>query len=353
MPPEEPVAPAIGLHLTRTEEHVAEIDAVAGLFAGAGTGRVGIEGLLADLPRRARRTFAPHPRLLGRAVSRALTWDAFDRRDTNWWPQGISTSVNTGTSREALVVSWYAKNDHGSRVSFLDLASKRYEHVLLAEPATVAGKPGLKPLKVHAGGVVWHGRYLHVAATGRGFFTFRLDDLMRVPDSSPIETYGHRYVLPVRFAYQARAEEGFERLRYSFLSLDRSTDPPWLIAGEYGSRKQTRRLARIPTDAETGLLATDADGFSRPIIDERGEVRMQGAVIAEGTYYVTASQGHWTPGTMYVGRPGSFRAYRWATPMGPEDLAWWPSTDLLWSVSEHPRRRWVFAMSRSRFRAGG
>jgi hypothetical protein len=35
--------------------------------------------------------------------------------------------------------------------------------------------------------------------------------------------------------------------------------------------------------------------------------------------------------------------------MGPEDIAYWPSTDELWSVSEWPRRRWIFSMKRSWF----
>ena len=54
------------------------------------------------------------------------------------------------------------------------------------------------------------------------------------------------------------------------------------------------------------------------------------------------------PGSVYVGRPGAWRRHRWAVPMGPEDLTYWPSTDGLWSLTEHPRRRWVFAMRRSR-----
>jgi hypothetical protein len=52
------------------------------------------------------------------------------------------------------------------------------------------------------------------------------------------------------------------------------------------------------------------------------------------------------PGSVYVGRPGAFTRHRWAAPMGPEDIAYWPSADLLWSLSEHPRRRWVFAIPR-------
>jgi hypothetical protein len=35
--------------------------------------------------------------------------------------------------------------------------------------------------------------------------------------------------------------------------------------------------------------------------------------------------------------------------MGPEDIAYWPSTDRFWSVSEHRHRRWVFSMKRSYF----
>jgi hypothetical protein len=343
----EPTEPVSGLHLTRTDENAAEIDAVTALVEQHGGARVGVEGVLADLPRRVRRTFAPTPRLLGRKVTRALTWEAADRRDPDWWPQGISTSVRTGVDRDALVVSWYSKAGAGSRVSLVDLGSRRYQHVLLAEPTSEGGEPALRPLAIHAGGIVWHGRYLHVAATGRGFVTCRFDDLLRVPDGAGVETYGHRYVLPVRFSYVAKADKGFERLRFSFLSLDRTTEPPVLVAGEYGSAKQTHRLARFPTEADTGLLATGEDGFSRPVLDDRGEVRMQGAVVAAGRYYVTASQGSRKPGTMYAGRPGAFRRHRWSTPPGPEDIVWWPSTDLLWSVTEHPRKRWIYAMKRA------
>ena len=77
---------------------------------------------------------------------------------------------------------------------------------------------------------------------------------------------------------------------------------------------------------------------------------MQGAVIAAGRYHVTVSHGPWMPGTMCAGRePGSMRVRRWALPMGPEDLSYWPSTDRIWSVTEHPRRRWIVAMDRAWF----
>ena len=210
---------------------------------------------------------------------------------------------------------------------------------------------------MHAGGIVWLGPYLHVAATARGVVTCRLDDILRVPDGVGVDlarlaveddqvaTYGYKYVLPVRFSYRAVTGDGLERLRYSFLSLDRAAVPMQLVVGEYGNRSQTRRLARYPLDPETLVLAAGDDGASRPLgLEEHGAVRMQGAAIARGTWYVTASTGPWVPGSVYVGHPGSWRRFKYATPPGPEDVALWPSTDMLWSVTEHPRRRWVFSM---------
>ncbi len=360
-------APSHGVHLVRTEENVDEIDALAARLGG----RVGLPALIGDLDRRARRTLAP-----GLKVHRALTWDAEDRRDPRWWPQGISTSADASDTEDVeghrmLVVSWYAKDlpgepggQQGSRLTFLDLATRRYRHVLLVNPVVRDGVLVLEPLRVHAGGVVWCGPYLHIAATSRGVITCRVDDLLRVSDSSMgdvrrlaldsdsdrVSSYGYRYVLPVRFAYKAVTDEGLERLRYSFLSLDRTADPPRLVVGEYGGSAQTRRLATFPLDPETMFLAAGEDGISRPVVvDDGGVVRTQGAAVAHDRWYLTRSTGPWVPGSVYAGRPGAFRRYRWATPMGPEDIAWWPSTDLLWSVSEHPRRRWVYSMKRKRF----
>ena len=52
---------------------------------------------------------------------------------------------------------------------------------------------------------------------------------------------------------------------------------------------------------------------------------------------------------MYVGEPGRFRSFPRALPVGPEDISYWPSTDRLWSLTEYPGRRFVFAMDRAQF----
>jgi hypothetical protein len=350
-----------GLRLTRGADDTAGIEALAGMVGG----RVGLAGLLDHLDRRGHRTWAP-----GRAVRLAFTWDRQDRRTQRWWPQGISTSADADPAdvggRQLVVTTWYAKDlgdgHRGSRISFVDLASSRYAHVLLVVPRQVDGGLRVEPLKIHAGGVAWVGPWLHVAATARGLYTCHLEDLVRIPDhvagpdhsrlavdEERIHAFGYRHLLPVRFAYRAFTDEGHERLRYSFLSFDRESSPPQLVAGEYGRGSQTRRLVRYPIDPSTMLLEDGEYGHARPLhLDEGGVGHAQGAAVAGGRYFVTASHGPWTRGSVYVGRPGQWAHRRRALPMGPEDIAYWPERDELWSLSEHPRRRWVFGVPRSR-----
>ena len=355
-----------GVHLERTDENVREIEALAGLLGEP----AGLGGLLDDLKWDLRRSRAP--RLLGRAVREAYRWDDHDERDEQWYPQGISTSADSSDTgdidgRRVVVTTWYSTGrdgiKRGSRVTFVDLDSGRYRHVLLVSPVLdESGVLTLRPMRIHAGGVVWAGPYLHVAATSRGFVSARVDDIMRVAgdddhpdrfgiDGTRLHSYGHRYVLPVRFTYRAHADEGHQKLRYSFASLDRRSDPPALVAGEYAlDPDATTRLARYELDPTTWQLAAGEDGFSRPLaVDEGGVRQMQGAVIAAGRHHVTVSHGPWMPGSVYAGQPGSMRQRRWALPMGPEDLSYWPSTDRIWSLTEHPRRRWIVAMDRAWF----
>ncbi|MCW2849790.1 MAG: hypothetical protein JWR90_3764 [Marmoricola sp.] len=337
------------IHLRRTDENSADIDAAAEQLGR----RTGLAGVLAHLNRQAVRARVP-----GRAVDWGFRWSDDDLNSQHWWPQGITTSADASDTedidgRRLLMTSWYSKGadgrNGGSRVTVVDLDTLEYRHVLLVAPLRRSdGQVELKPLLAHAGGLVWCGPYLHVAGTRRGLFSCLVDDIIRVESTE--DTFGYRYVLPVRFAYDADASEGVEKMRYSFLSLDRGSTPPQLVAGEYGVADMTRRLVRYPLDPKTFHLAAHEDGTSRPVwLDERGMGHMQGATVVGDTYYVTASRGRRRLGQMYVGEPGHFRAYPRTLPVGPEDISYWPSTDLLWSLTEYPSRRFVFAMRRSHF----
>lgn len=337
------------VHLRRSEEHLDEITTLAEIHGGF----VGLSGVVDHLNRQCRRVTVP-----GRLVAGGFTWNDADRMSSRWWPQGITTSADAFDTadfhgRRLLITSWYSKTvegaNHGARLSVIDIDDLTYRHVLVVVPELSSGRVVMRPLNVHAGGLVWCGPYIHVAGTTRGIFTCRVDDIIEVEPSE--ESFGYRFVLPVSFCYDSVAGDDAHRMRYSFLSLDRSSDPPELVAGEYGMSKDTdvtKRLVRYPLDPETFRLRSGDDGVSRPVwLDEGGVGHMQGAAIVDGTYYVTTSRGRWRLGNLHVGAPGHFRRIPRALPVGPEDITYWPSQRAFWSVSEYPGHRYVFSVDKS------
>ena len=211
----------------------------------------------------------------------------------------------------------------------------------------------LEPVHSHAGGLVWHGDHLHVAATGGGFHTFRLSDA--VP-AGGLDAHGHRWVLPTRVAHAARIEEGGRAFRYSWLSSCSEDGRVSLLAGEYAhpSAGGSTRLAEFAVDPATGLPALDGDGHARPTLLGEGVVQAQGAVRVGGRLYVGTSNGRFRRGSVWVGpyapegvEPGVFTRRPGTLPVGPEDLAHWPSRDELWTVTEYPGRRRLVVLDRA------
>ena len=355
---------AQSVQLARGRVRERENDALA-LATG---GRVGLSGVLADLNRSAR----PAP-TRGSAATLAFIWDAEDSRSARWWPQGITSSADgcpdgLYDGREVLVTTSYSKKlrglGKGARITVVDVTDPsrlRYRHVLLVVAAlTSDGRVQLRPVRAHAGGVVWHGPYLHVAGTAKGVYTFCIDDIVPVTGTDRPEAlgelptgglagYGHRYVLPLRLLHSSSAPEGVTEVRYSFLSLTREDGTPQLLAGEYGRGDMTTRLLRYDLDPATMLLCSDPAGVARPsFLHDAGVPRMQGAVGVDGRLHVTTSAGR-RRGSLWAGEPGRLQRFAATLPPGPEDICYWPSRDQLWSLTEYPRARMVFALDRARF----
>lgn len=322
--------------------------------------RVGLRGVLADLDRRALPVDVP-----GEAAAEGFTWEERDATTTRWWPQGVTTSADaygpdpqagTYEGRSVLLASWYAHGWLGwlllgSRVTVVDLtdaAAPRYRHVLLVEPRRRLGLHRLRPVRVHAGGIVWYGEHLFVAGSSRGVRVFRVDDVVRVRNRW--RTRGYRYVLPQHGAYAAATDPDARPMTYSFMSLDRAGDVDHLVAGEYGRKGGSHRLARYALDRTTGLLHGVEAGAAVPVeTHDDVAARMQGAVLVDGTWVVTASAGEDVPGDLWVGRPGALRRRKGVLPTGPEDITWWPQRGQLWTLTEWPGRRWVYGIDVDRW----
>ena len=356
-------------------------------LAAATGGRVGLEGVLAALGRTGRT--ARRSGFLGRPAGAGLAWDLRDDLSRRWWPQGITTSADAGAldstaspasparreehaGRSVVLTSAYSKVldgvGHGARISVVDVTDPdrvRYGHVLLVKAVAQDRGVQLEPVSSHAGGLVWHGEHLHVAATRGGFHTFRLSDLVAVdgleqPDvlgplpGGGLGAHGHRWVLPTRVVHAARTDEGASPFRYSWLSSASEEGRTSLVTGEYAhpSKAGSTRLAEIAVDPATGLPGLDADGRVRPVLLGSGVVQAQGAVRVRGRLYVGSSNGRFRRGSIWVGpaddvQPRSFTRRPGVLPVGPEDLTYWPSRDQLWTVTEYPGRRRIVAVDRA------
>ena len=319
-------------------------DALIGELA-AGHRRIGIGGLLEARGRRARPGRVPAP-----AAVEGFRWDPVDEWSRRWWPQGIEVLEGHGArDDDVLLVSWFAQQRRGStqgaRISVVDRRDPRrprYHHVLLVEPVREGPDITMRPVDIHAGGLAVVGDRLYAAATYGGLRTFRLGDILLIRGRGP---FGYRHVLPQSGHQRLLGGEGDERMRFSFVSVERdsSGSGDHLVVGEFGPEGGGRRLGRLPVDTASRRAE---------VIDlhEPGIPRMQGAAVIDGTWFVSASHGL-QPGDLWVGSGGTWVRHPAVLPPGPEDLTASHDGHRLWSLSEYPRARWVFAMDAARWRS--
>ncbi|HYO31700.1 MAG TPA: hypothetical protein VES21_02550 [Nocardioidaceae bacterium] len=331
---------------TVTLECTADAGALIDLIAEAQGGRTGLRGLLGDLDATAHSLPVP-----ARAAGYGFAWNDDDVADSTWWPQGITSSADASSDglvmgRRIVVVSWYARKatggSRGSRLTFVDLTDEsapRYRHVELVEAVPGEGDAtdvGFAPVRIHAGGIAWYGGTVVVADTHGGLRLFSTDDILQLGAAA-----GSRYVIAQGSAYRPPESADLARLRFSYLSLDRTSQPHRLIAGEYGVGAQTTRLVAfsLPTDGSW------PDGLTGVIDTTSAPSHTQGAVAVSGAWYLAISRGRFRRGTMEVRTQGSdSRRHVSSLVIGCEDLSYDPVRDLLWGLSEYPGRRFVYAI---------
>ncbi|MCB9525710.1 MAG: hypothetical protein H6702_20395 [Myxococcales bacterium] len=299
-----------------------------------------------------------------------VRWNAGDVDTDAWYPQGITGADDAfadGHPRRLLLVSWYDHADDGvekgSRISLLDLTDAddpRYRHLLLVTPQGTPQAPDFGPLlydgggSLHAGGVVWWHPWLYVADTTQGLRVFDLTRVIRVShvddgarigvDGARMDAHAYRYAVPQVARYQLAP--GGCAVRFSFVGLDRSEDPPVLVTGEYHRDDVLGRVVRWPLDPATGWLAADARGQVRALdAAVAAQSRMQGALTWQGDTYLSCSSQTSGLGRLYRTRAGlESRVTAW--PRGCEDLYLERHTDRIWTVTEYPGDRDVVGIPR-------
>lgn len=295
-------------------------------------------------------------------------WDPGDSKVTYWIPQGVTGSSDADDdgrwgSHRAMVVSWHYDQgaagtamDKGVRVSFVDLATGTYRHVLLVEPTRTA-TPNYTAVTIHAGGLAWLGHYLYVVDTSSGLRVFDMNRILEVSTSQDLigrnagtyYAYTYKYVLPQVASYRQAIDPGtpctpqVNALCFSSLSLDRSTAPDTLVAGEYRNGRSGDpaidggRVVRYPVTSDTRKpvlssgKAVPLDAVTLP------KSNVQGVQTWNGRYYLGRSS-NLRHSFMSSARPDSTIATNsWA--IGAEDLYHEHGSGIiagkLWTVTEH------------------
>lgn len=326
---------------------------------------VGIVDVLDDANRTATKTTtvpgAPS------SVQYAFDWQDDDNGSVAWTPQGLSGSADasdtgkTANGKSAVLVSFYdepvagsGEENVGVRIAFVDTtasASPKYRFVLLVQPKAGAdGAPSFDPVKIHAGGIVWFKDWLYVADTTHGFRVFDMRHLLKVAtdpgnfgcNATTCRAGAYKYVLPQVGKYEVASACS---PLFSWVSLDRSSDPPALVSGEYCPAASCAsaiagRVYRWPLDAETGLLRSAVTFPTEAYL--MGQRQVQGGASTKGLYYFSSSAPSADGGDLYRVVPGKSATSQWGDT--PEDLMVDPGNGWLWSLNEKAGKRSVFAV---------
>lgn len=308
-------------------------------------------------------------------ATRSFCWDTGDDTTEAWNPQGVTSSGDAdddgkwGTN-SVLLTGWnFTSGDrrNDARVSFIDYndpANPKYRWVYLVDPNDTGSD--FTAAKAHMGGMIWYGDKLLVSAVGNtsvAIRVFSMSRILQMTDSSATigknangwAAYGYQYVMPEigRYVYNAGTctmENNVGTPCFSSISLDRSTSPDSLVAAEYFSDGQGTRLFRYPFGADYLLdEATSNRVVPASAAYRSGVANAQGVLSYNGRWYVAHSSAT-NPGQLWrltdsakgVSKTCGSGSMCWA--LHPEALTYWYSQGLVWSVTEWPGQRAVFAV---------
>jgi hypothetical protein len=325
-----------------------------------------------------------------RGTARPVSWYCLDQKDASslknpdaenaWIPQGVTTVSDAEASgslngRGALIVGWYHKGPRGDgpngiRISVANTTTGEYRHVLLVDPYLDGDDhASYRPIQIHAGGLLWYGRYLFIPDTNHGIRVFSTDyiyDLGASTNGTTSCSYigyqsgtycaaGYKYVLPQIGRWDvASPATGADycnptsgKARFSYLSVDRSTTPDRLVVGEFceSTKKVNGRLATYSmADAVPGAGVAALTPQWVKTLPSR---QIQGAAYNGTHWYFNKSNGARNGTLLQAVESGDTFEDRGSrpAPIGPEDLSFWRSTGQLWSVTEYySSGRMIYAM---------
>jgi hypothetical protein len=341
------------------------------------------------------------------AATTGLCWDTGDAATTDWHPQGITTSGDADHdgawgAYKVILSGWQSlisTRYNDARVAFIndtDASAPSYRWTYLVVPNSTG--TDFTAAKAHTGGMAWYGDKLYVSAVGNNSIAIRVfsvANILRATDSSSAigktssgyAAYGYQYVLPqVGYytysggtctmnadgtypSYTISDNDGDGTAGntpadwvgngtrsfvndstvacFSSISLDRSTTPDSLVAGEYFGHETPNlhgRLLRYDmSTVGTFLLNADSSNQVPAAEKYRGYVGdVQGVLSWNGAWYVShswldARGGVWKQtgsGGSAASCTGSGSATKQCWAWHPEAMTYNYATGLVWAQTE-------------------
>lgn len=134
-------------------------------------------------------------------------------------------------------------------------------------------------------------------------------------------------------------------MRFSYISLDRTTTPDSLLVGEYSATRTNCRLVRWDIDYTNRLLKTSGGIATASQAVSHGNVKIQGAATINGKFFLTQSTGSLISWSWVGGKKKTDETF----PKVPEDLSYEKGVGL-WTLMEVPGSdRVVFALDHTKF----
>ncbi|WP_026162589.1 hypothetical protein [Kribbella catacumbae] len=333
---------------------------IAALEQKPGLAPVGVTEVLAASNRTGRNLC--HPTYLTASLNpQGFCWQDGEDDDANVWiPQGFTGSGDAqpgGGARRIAAATWHNGNDSAIRVSFLDLTTYKYRHVLLVEPTSTGN---FAAIAGHGHGMYWSGNTLVVATGGSVLRTFDLRHIWRTDTSTGEVGLGadgkyhalwHAFALPQTGAYWYAgggcANTTGVKPCFASLGLDHSGTGSF-VAAEH-TQRGGGRIVRWPVDKATGLPVVNGSGvvqaseaFNSPVWGMQGAVSYAGKFVVAGVcpeYADNIGDGVDYPSCLHRGTGGVSTSVWTKAPKNTENLAYWPATNELWLLSEQLRER--------------
>ena len=312
----------------------------------------------------------------------SFCWDTGDAATEDWHPQSITSSGDAdddgawGTNKLLLagwsyVAAGTDEHPHNTvRVAFIDYnnpSAPKYRWVLLVTP--ISGGEDFKAIQAHAGGISWYGDKLFVSGQqgdNNGLYVFSMQHILQASvngsDVGKVDggysAWGYQYVMPAigSYGYDTTCSGGVNTGTPCFdtISLDRASVPNSLVTAEYLNNGTKARLVRYDFGSDYLLGGSSAGGAGTEVSANEallsGVGNIQGVLAHDSTWYtVHASDTSGVHGHLWrqtTGSPsvatcgGTYQC--WAEHGGA--LSLWQNTGMVWSLTEWPNLRVVFAV---------